>query len=86
MFGPLFLLTHFPSWMAYPLGILAAMWILAVGGIFFDAWKRRASDLLLAEHGLTVRGGPLHKATHTWIELDPERCTTAREGEHLGCI
>ncbi len=81
-FGPLFFLTLLPGWMAVPIGLVVSLWFFAVVGLALEAWTQRASDLLIGDEGLAIRGGPLGGLRHDWAELAEAgaRCQRHEEG------
>lgn len=74
VFGGLFFLSVMPDWLGVIIGVLAGLWVLATFGAFVEGWKRRASDLVLADTACEIRGGPLHGTQHRFAEVDPEFC------------
>ncbi|HNN96871.1 MAG TPA: hypothetical protein PKI03_31595 [Pseudomonadota bacterium] len=74
VFGGLFFLSVMPDWLGVIIGVLAGFWVLATFGVFVEGWKRRASDLLLADDACEIRGGPLDGTQHSLVETDADFC------------
>jgi hypothetical protein len=81
-FGPLFL-PWLPDWIVIPLGVVWAAWFFTVVAALIEGFRRRASDVVLAPDGITLRGGPSRGFHAAWDGIRPTACAvteTAGEG------
>lgn len=73
-FGPLLVASKLPDWTVVPVGLLGAAWFFTMCAAVADGWKQRASDVLLGDDRVVIRGGPANGIWHFFADLDPQRC------------
>lgn len=80
LFAPHFFLRQIPKFLHIPSALLRLGWLIAVVVVAVWAWRRRASDVVLDEHGLRVIGGPHHGRRFDWGELKAGQAQVQEDG------